>query len=121
VLRPSVLLAEDFLDVQAYFVDILENEAGCSVTAVTTADGALSLLQGGARFDLLFTDVRMPGELNGFELAREARRADAAMKIVCMTGYADLQPAPGTCDVFLQKPIKPKKLIALVNELLTPR
>jgi CheY-like chemotaxis protein len=84
--RRSVLLVEDDPDVRAFFAEVLQDQGGCSVTEVGTGEEALALLRGGARFDLLFTDVRMPGKLNGFELAGEARRLDARIKICCVTG-----------------------------------
>jgi CheY-like chemotaxis protein len=116
-----VLLAEDDPDVRAYLVDALKHGARCAVVDVGTGDDALALLHRGARFDLLFTDVRMLGALNGFELAREARRLDARMKIVCATGYHDVAHQDGACDAFLRKPFRSEVLMAVVKALLTSR
>lgn len=58
---------------------------------VEAADGpsALALLRDGGRFDLLFTDVVMPGGINGFELAESAVAARPELPVLLTSGYAD--------------------------------
>src|SRR5690349_8023285 len=116
--RCSVLLVEDDLGVREFFVDALENEAECAVTAVETGDQAMAVLRGGARFDLLFTDVLMPGELSGIQLAREARRLDPTLKVLCTTGYPLTDAETRGCDLFLAKPFTVGVLVEAVAKLL---
>lgn len=63
-------VAEDELLLRMEAADTLA-DAGYTVLGVTTADDALRFLEDKAGIDLLFTDVNMPGALNGFDLARD--------------------------------------------------
>lgn len=64
---------------------------GMGLTVVAAVDGqeALALLDRGEGFDLLFTDIVMPGGIDGIRLAEEARRRLADIRILYTTGYAD--------------------------------
>jgi PAS domain S-box-containing protein len=64
-------------------------EAGYEVAQVPSADEALPLLRGGASVDVLFSDVVMPGRLNGVDLAQEARRLRPGLPVVLTTGYSE--------------------------------
>jgi PAS domain S-box-containing protein len=61
---------------------------GYEVVEAEDAAAALGVLEGGAKIDLLFTDVMMPGEMNGLDLAREVERRFPSVKIVFTSGYA---------------------------------
>ena len=63
--------------------------AGHEVQVCHSADEAVAALLGGAPFDLLFTDVVMPGSMNGVELVNWARLHRADMAALVATGYAD--------------------------------
>src|SRR6202008_3405902 len=83
----AVLLVEDDEDVRQYSADILR-ETGYRV--VEAADGATALkaLADEPGIRLLFTDVGLPGGLNGRQLADEARRRRPDLKVLFTTGYA---------------------------------
>ncbi|MES1200020.1 MAG: response regulator [Pseudomonadota bacterium] len=51
------------------------------------ARDALAILRGGARPDLLFTDIVMPGGVSGWELAEQARKLAPALKVLFTSGY----------------------------------
>jgi CheY-like chemotaxis protein len=85
---PTALVAEDEMLVRELIIDDLTH-AGFAVTAVNTADTALAALQEGAPIDLLFTDIRMPGEIDGWELGRQALELHPQIKVVYATGYSD--------------------------------
>ncbi|MBO9500455.1 PAS domain-containing protein [Brevundimonas sp. A19_0] len=84
--RRSVLLVEDDPEVQAIAVAILET-LGLKVTTAADGASALKRLKSGA-FDLLLTDIVMPGGMSGLDLARRAADLYPAMRIVLATGYA---------------------------------
>jgi len=84
----KILVVDDDEEVRTVTSDTIK-EIGYKVVAVGRAEDALHKL-GSERFDLLITDVAMPG-MNGVELARRARVIDPAMPILFSSGYADVQ------------------------------
>ena len=82
----AVLVCEDDDDVAALVVDMLA-QLGHVPTRVTTAGAALGALADGRRVDLLFTDVLMPGGMDGLALAREAARRRPGLPVLLTTGY----------------------------------
>jgi signal transduction histidine kinase/ActR/RegA family two-component response regulator len=83
-----ILVVEDDEMVRTYVVAQL---ASLGYATVTAANGpaALALLDAGTEFDLLFTDVIMPGGMNGRQLADEIGRRRPGMKVLFTTGYAE--------------------------------
>jgi len=81
-----ILLVEDQPDVRAH-VEKLLTKMGYVVTAASNGNEALSLMGRGQDFDLLFTDVILPGGMNGQQLADEVRKIDASMKVLFTSGY----------------------------------
>ncbi|WGS54851.1 ATP-binding protein [Paraburkholderia sp. D15] len=109
-----VLLVEDNEDVAAGVAAVLET-FGCEVRHEPTADQALDVLSGGARFELVLSDIQMPGKLNGIDLAEKVRSAWPSQKIALMTGYADeLERARRLGVAILAKPFNIDELHALV-------
>ncbi|WP_226635307.1 PAS domain-containing protein [Brevundimonas poindexterae] len=84
--RRSVLLVEDDPEVQAIAVAILET-LGLKVTTAADGASALKRLRTGT-FDLLLTDIVMPGGMSGLDLAQRAADLYPEMRIVLATGYA---------------------------------
>jgi signal transduction histidine kinase/ActR/RegA family two-component response regulator len=83
-----VLLVEDDDQVAALTAEMVA-ELGYSVTRVATADAALGALANGRPLDLVFSDVMMPGTMNGIELALEVRRRRPELPVVLTSGYAE--------------------------------
>ena len=84
-----VLLVEDDGLIQVIAADFLHNE-GFEVTVAQTGDEAAGLLDAEHGLDILFTDVWMPGTLDGIDLARRARRQHPALPLLIVSGYAAL-------------------------------
>jgi signal transduction histidine kinase len=109
-----VLLVEDNEDVAAGVAAVLET-FGCAVRHEPTADQAFDVLTGGERFELVLSDIQMPGKLNGIDLAEKVRSAWPTQKIALMTGYADeLERARRLGVAILAKPFNIEELHALV-------
>ncbi|WP_454827628.1 ATP-binding protein [Paraburkholderia xenovorans] len=109
-----VLLVEDNEEVAAGVAAVLET-FGCEVRHKPTADEALDVLAAGARFELVLSDIQMPGKLNGIDLAEKVRSAWPSQKIALMTGYADeLERARRLGVAILAKPFNIDELHALV-------
>ncbi len=113
--RGSVLLVEDNEEVAAGVAAVLET-FGCAVRHETTADKAFDVLAGGGSFDLVLSDIQMPGRLNGIDLAEKVRGSWPMQRIVLMTGYADeFERAKHTGVRILAKPFDIDELRELVE------
>ncbi|SAK87842.1 integral membrane sensor hybrid histidine kinase [Caballeronia fortuita] len=110
----SVLLVEDNVEVAAGVTAVLE-VLGCTVHHEESADAAFSLLGEGYGFDLVLSDVQMPGRMNGIDLAEQIIKRLPAQKLVLMTGYADeLERAKHLGVPILAKPFDMDALLALI-------
>ena len=82
-----ILLVEDDADVRESVVVNLRR-FGYQVLVASDGPEALEILDRGERIDLLFTDLVMPGGMNGAELARRARETRPTLKVLLTSGYA---------------------------------
>jgi signal transduction histidine kinase len=83
-----VLFVEDDTLVRDSVTPILE-QSGATVVCASSGDEALRILEAGRHVDILFTDIVMPGKLNGVLLARHVRAHFPAIALVLATGYFD--------------------------------
>ena len=85
-----------------------------------SGDEALTVLESSVELDLVLTDIRMPGSLDGLALAERLREHWPDLPIVMVSG--DLPPVPpvGLADAFLPKPYSPAAVLACINRLLSP-
>jgi CheY-like chemotaxis protein len=110
----SVLLVEDNADVAAGVAAVLE-VFGCTVHHEESADAAFELLGQGYGFDLVLSDIQMPGNMNGVDLAEQIIERLPSQKVVLMTGYADeLERARHLGVTILAKPFEMEELRELV-------
>ena len=84
--KETILVVEDDDALRAHTVAVLE-ELGYRVLMAPNGAGALEILDRALDVDLLFTDVVMPGEFNGRQLADEAKRRRHQLKVLFTTGY----------------------------------
>lgn len=123
-LTPSgrrVLLVEDHEDLRELIVDILSLDELETTAALTAADALALLKDEPHRADLLITDVVMP-DMNGVELARQARLIRPSLRVLFISGYAwnelvdrrQLNPD----ELFLRKPFTPNQLLDAVRRAL---
>ncbi len=115
---PAVaLVAEDEFLLRMEAADTL-SDAGFTVLEVASADDALRFLEDKDGVDLLFTDVNMPGRLDGFGLAREVALRWPGITIIVCSGAA--KPLPGDLPAkarFIDKPYSPALVHEVVREL----
>lgn len=121
----SILVAEDDQAVRD-FVSRALAYYGHSVTSVPDGSAALAALAE-RRFDLMLTDIVMPG-LDGVALAAEATKQDPAMPVLMMTGFASegqrAQAAAGSAgpvERVISKPFSLKEICAAVEDALAAR
>jgi DNA-binding NtrC family response regulator len=86
----NILLADDEKSIAITLRDDLE-EAGYAVTVVGNGKDALAQLQKG-KFDLLITDIRMPG-MDGIELLKNAKSINASIEVIVITGHGTIETA----------------------------
>lgn len=120
--KKRVLVVEDDPHVRAMTLEIL-SLAGYETMAATTAGEALALLERNANtIDLLFTDVILPGGVNGIELAQEATQRESSIKILLTSGYPDQQIATladGQTNLqIINKPYRTRELEQKVHAIL---
>ncbi len=116
--RESILLVEDDDSVRAYAMEALR-ELGYRVAEASSGKAALTVLDGAPKLDLLLTDVVMPGDYNGRELAEEALKRRPGLRVLYMTGYSrDAIMQDGRLDPgahLLGKPFSMEELAAKVR------
>src|SRR5918998_1052409 len=103
----SILVVDDEPGIREFIADALEDE-GHEATQAADGLSALHHLHTQA-FDLLITDLRMPGALDGMDLVRKARAELPEMEVIVLTAHGTVEAAveamkQGVFD-FLQKPI----------------
>jgi CheY-like chemotaxis protein len=117
----SVLAVEDDILVRD-FVAAQLCSLGYQVLTAGNAAEALAVIESGADLDLLFTDVIMPGSMNGRQLADEARRRRPSLKVLFTSGYTENAIVhhgrldPGV--LLLSKPYRKSDLARLIREAL---
>ncbi len=119
-----VLVVEDDDDVRDVTTTILSGH-GYEVTSVSDGPQALAKLENGEKYDLLFTDIVMPGGLDGISLAEKALNLQPGIKLLGATGYADKAPSnsserPEGMEI-LGKPYSRLDLLARVADLVAPQ
>jgi PAS domain S-box-containing protein len=117
--KPCVLVVEDNDDVRELAEQVLEME-GYAVQSAASGEQAMDLLRQGARADLLFTDVIMPGGMNGLELVEQARALRPGLPVLVTTGYMDELPQGGRSGglSILAKPYRQEDLLERVRKAL---
>ena len=116
----TVLLVEDDDEVASLVTEMLR-ELGYEAMRVASAEAALGALADGRAVDLLFSDILMPGRMNGLDLAREARRRRPGLPVLLTSGYADeaIREADRQGIPVLRKPYDLNTLAAILGEKLT--
>ncbi len=119
--QTRILFVEDEDLIRLIVSEILV-EAGIEVTEASNGEAALALLQTWDGFDLLLTDVHMPGRFSGVDVARYMRSLRPEMPVVFVTGRPDALRAfgpPGPRDRCILKPYRPTDVIAAIQAVLS--
>jgi len=115
---PTVLLVEDELLISHLVAEWL-SERGFAVHEATSGDEALDYIDSGGAVDVLFTDVNLPGNMNGAQLAARVRAMRPELPIVYASGrYRADEIAPLVSrSVFVAKPYDPADVCTLLARL----
>jgi PAS domain S-box-containing protein len=114
----TILVVEDNKDVKNVAVSLLE-QLGYKTIAVESASEALDVLASGQTVNLLFTDVALPGQLDGLALARKVTDRYGTIPIVLTTGYTRAFESDPEFPV-LRKPYQMAALGRLIHQALYP-
>jgi CheY-like chemotaxis protein len=113
---PTVLFVEDEALLRLVIAEELR-DAGFEVIEAGDGGSALDELQKGSRIDLLFTDIRMPGRLNGWDLAEQARKLLPHLPVVYATGFSDDAVRTVPDGVLFKKPYRASAIIDAAKSL----
>lgn len=116
VRRAVVLVVEDEPLIRDVLAQALR-DAGCEVVEAAGAEEALRALEAQVRPDVLVTDVKMPGPVNGFELAVRMRAVRPGLRVIVTSGDASAEGARGVADEFLPKPYGLGEMVHRVQSL----
>ena len=115
---PTVLVVEDEMVLRMRAVDIVE-DAGFNAVEAVNADVALSILESRSDISLLFSDIQMPGTMDGLKLAQAVHLRWPAIKIILVSG----QVKPADDDKpedsrFFGKPVDVKEMILELQDMI---
>ena len=116
--QEKILIVEDEEYVRHHGADIL-SELGYRVLVASDGRTALTVLEQNRDIGLLFTDIGLPGGMNGRQLADEARHRYPRLKVLFMTGYAarNALAQAANSELGLELIIKPFSYVALATKI----
>jgi CheY-like chemotaxis protein len=117
--RPVVLIVEDEFLLRMDAVDMIA-EAGFEVVEAGNADEEIDILESRRDITVVFTDIQMPGSMDGLRLARAVRGRWPPIKIVATSGHLNVRetdlPEGGR---FMPKPYSPVQVTGVLRELIS--
>jgi CheY-like chemotaxis protein len=114
----TVLVVEDDELVRETIVGELQDQGYVVIEAVTAEEG-LEVLEK-RPVGVLFTDIRLPGTIDGWDLAEAARALNPNLAVIYATGYSPEAPRFVPRSIFLRKPYLPSMVIAAIEKLVGP-
>ena len=111
-----VLVVEDEPLVRETIVCELE-DAGFGVLEAETAETGLTILKQ-RPVSLLFTDIRLPGSMDGWGLAEAARALHPGIPVIYATGFTAEGPRLVPQSILLRKPYRPSAVLAVIEKLI---
>src|SRR5450755_4692091 len=115
---PKVLVVEDEILLRMRAVDIVE-DAGFHPIEAVNADEALAILESRSDIKLLFTDIQMPGSMDGLKLAYAVHKRWPSIKIILVSGQLKLTDNDKPADSrFFGKPLDVKQMIVEMQDMI---
>lgn len=118
--RQTVLVVDDSADVADVTSSLFEH-LGYETIYRDSAEAALKLLEAGTKIDLVFSDIVMPGTIDGVGLAREIRSRYPNLPIALTTGYSDAAKAAPPNLRILRKPFDTEALRDFIQDIVPSR
>jgi two-component sensor histidine kinase/CheY-like chemotaxis protein len=114
----NVLVVEDEMVLRMRAVDIVE-DAGFTAVEAVNAEQALSILESRSDISLLFSDIQMPGSMDGLKLAHAVHNRWPSIKIILVSGQVRVSDGDTPADSrFFGKPLEAKQMIAELQQMV---
>ena len=114
----NVLVVEDEMVLRLRAVDIVE-DAGFTAVEAVSADEALAILESRSDISLLFSDIQMPGSMDGLKLAHAVHERWPAIKIILVSGQVKPSDGDRPADSrFFGKPLVVKQMIGELQQMV---
>ena len=118
VVPTVVLVVEDEMLLRMRAVDMVE-DAGFTPVEAVDADEAVAILESRSDIALLFTDIQMPGSMDGLKLAHAVQKRWPPIKIILVSGQLKLANIDIPADSrFFGKPLEAKEMIAEMQDMI---
>ena len=115
---PKVLVVEDEMVLRMRAVDMVE-DAGFTAVEAINADEALAILESRSDISLLFSDIQMPGSIDGLKLAHAVHDRWPSIKIILVSGLVKVSDEDRPSDSrFFGKPLAVKQMIAELQDMI---
>jgi CheY-like chemotaxis protein len=114
--QPTILIVEDEALLRLVIADELR-DAGFAVIEAGNGGDAIEMLEKRPSVDLLFTDIRMPGALSGWDVAERARGVCPNIPVIYATGFSDDEPRVVPGGRLFKKPYKASAIIDAAREM----
>jgi CheY-like chemotaxis protein len=116
--HPTVLIVENEPLLREAAVESLRS-AGYRVLEAANGEVAIAFLGTGNAIDLLFTDIRLGGTQDGWDVAEAFREKHPAIPVIYCSGYMTKPPRVVDGGIFLTKPCSSHQIIAAARQLIT--
>jgi DNA-binding NtrC family response regulator len=114
------LIVDDEPSIRTYLRAILQRERIQSLEADNAAQALSIIHKLGGRLDLIVSDIKMPGEMDGIDLAFSVRNSFPALPVLLISGYGDVESVKHAAAnfEFIQKPFVPETILMAVKKMV---
>jgi DNA-binding NtrC family response regulator len=114
------LIVDDEQAIRTYLRAILQREQIQSLEADTAAQALRIVQRLNGRLDLIVCDIKMPGEMDGIDLAYSVRNSFPAVPVLLISGYGDVESVKHAAAnfEFIQKPFVPETILMAVKKMV---
>jgi CheY-like chemotaxis protein len=116
--KATVLVVEDESLLRELIVQELA-DAGFEVIEADTGERAIAILDADQPIDVLFTDIRLPGPVDGWQIARHARHHRPEIPVIYASGYTVDRSAQVPDSLYLGKPYRTESVVVEIERCLT--
>ena len=110
-----ILVVEDDQLIRELLVEALREE-GYDVVHASNGEQALEWCKRQAA-DVLVTDIKLPGKVDGWQIAERCREHDPTLPVIYATGFSPIAPRPVPSSLSLQKPYHPNEILRAVRQV----